>query len=157
MQKGFATIEIVFATLTIPNVSRIIDRATLDYETKCLYSELRYLQAISRSEKLNLSGLGINNSNFTSPLPPYMNFIPEKLSYQIKRGNNEPLRPPHYMRVVKFSTSIEKIFFDSAGRAFNGSTNKTLSTTITLTSRYGKSSTIVFDSVGRLRGGREGD
>ena len=52
MQKGIATLEVILAVLIIallmkvavPNATRLIDRAALDYETKRLYSELRFLQ-----------------------------------------------------------------------------------------------------------------
>lgn len=153
MQKGFATIEIVFATmiiavlmtLTIPNVSRVLDRAALDYETKRLYSELRYLQSISRASFFDPTGTG--NYVLKQSNPPYMQLSKAVRSYQIMDGNGKPLREKHYMRNVnQISTPTEKISFDSVGKA------SITSNTIKLYPRFGKPSGIVFTSVGRFRG-----
>ena len=157
MQKGFATIEIVFATmiiavlitLTIPNVSRVLDRAALDYETKRLYSELRYLQAISRAA--TLSPIGIGTDALKQSNPPYMQLSKSMRSYQLMNGNDKSLRERHYMRNVTkmdYTGNIpsERIFFDGAGKA------NITSNTIKLYPNFGKPSGIVFTSVGRFRG-----
>lgn len=162
MQRGFATIEIIFAvliisllmTLTLPKVSRVIDGAALDYEIKRLYSELRFLQSINRSE--TFSTIGTANSFFNEP--SYLQITPKTQSYQILR-NKKPLRETHFMRNIKSITytadiPLNRINFDDTGQAVN-TLNNALSTTLILTSRLGKQSKIVFDSVGRFRGGRD--
>ena len=156
MQKGFATLEIIFAviivvaltTCAIPNAVRMIDNVALDYEYKRLYSELRFLQAVSRSTSVSDAGTG---QNFASTVSPVMKISPDKLSYQIKRGNDE-LREVHYLRYAKSLTAPKnEISFDDTGKA------NVISNSIILTSRLGKSKKIVFDSVGRIRGGRDNE
>ena len=156
MQKGFATLEIIFAviivvaltTCALPNAVRMIDNVALDYEYKRLYSELRFLQAVSRSTSVSDAGTG---QNFASTVSPVMKISPDKLSYQIKRGN-DALREVHKMHYVKsFTAPKDEISFDDTGKA------NVTSNSIILTSRLGKSKKIVFDSVGRIRGGRDNE
>ena len=167
MQKGFATLEIIFGTLiiavllscTLPNVERIIDRAALDYETKRLYSELRFLQAMNRSVKFNVKGT--ERDDLGTPDAPFMQITPGYRKYQIMRGNNTPLRAAHKMQnveFVEFKTKVpsNKITFDDTGQATDIS-GKALSNSIILTPHFGKRTEIVFDSVGRIRGGRADD
>ena len=86
MQKGFATLEIIFAviivvaltTCALPNAVRMIDNVALDYEYKRLYSELRFLQAVSRSTSVSDAGTG---KNFASTVSPVMKISPDKSSY----------------------------------------------------------------------------
>lgn len=164
MQKGFATLEIIFAVFiiavlmscAIPNVVRIIDTVAFDYETKKFYSDLRFLQAVNRSGKFNTSGMG--RSFIMNDSAIFMKINKETNSYQILRGDNTPLREAHYMRNLKkmeFGGNISSpIQFDATGRVTNQN-NSNLDGTITLTSRLGKTSKIVFNSVGRIRGGRD--
>ncbi|MBQ7454581.1 MAG: hypothetical protein IJS69_06000 [Selenomonadaceae bacterium] len=157
MQKGIATIEVILGALiislllsvAIPNATRILDRVALDYETKKFYSDLRFLQAMSRSNRPILNGTGRTDFVFDETL--YMQTYPASKSYQILRGNSSnPVREIHYMQNIKtFNTPANTISFDSTGKA------SITSGAIVLTSRLGKTSKIVFDSVGRLRGGRD--
>ena len=168
MQRGFATLEIILAALilallmsaAIPNVARVIDTATLNYETKSLYSDLRYLQALGR--------LGApKNTGMERELPTDEKFImqldPHKFTRQILRGT-VPLREVHHMQGLK-ELRIEldllenQITFDTNGKATDksGTSSKSgnaLSGNITLTSKRGTEAKIIFDSVGRIRGGR---
>lgn len=158
MQKGFATLEIIFVLLIIgvllsvavPNAARILDRAALDYETKRLYSDLRFLQALSRSGEFSLLGTG--RSDLQPEKSPYMQIYSARRSWKIFR-DNKSVRAEHVMNdAVKFKdTNSIAIRFDAAGKS-----NQT-SKSIILRSRYGKTNKIVFDSVGRFRGGREDD
>lgn len=164
MQKGFATLEIIFAVFiiavlmscAIPNAARMIDTVALDYETKRLYSELRFLQSLNHSGKFNTSGMGRNDFG-TNDSANVLQISKATNSYQILRGDNIPLREAHYMRNIKkieFGGNVSSpLQFDDTGRATNKD-NGTLDGTITLTSRFGKTSKIIFDSVGRIRGGR---
>ena len=171
MQKGIATLEVILGTLiialllsaAIPNVTRILDRVALDYETKKLYSDLKFLQAMNRSNKFKLTigtGGGLKNYVFSGE-PISMQLNKKVNSYQILRGT-VPLREAHYMQNIKtfaINVNIEpsQITFNSHGRAMNIHDEILRSCTLTLTSRLGKSSSIVFDSVGRIRGGRVAD
>ena len=151
MQRGFATLEIIFATMiiavlvscTIPNVECVIDKVALDYETKRLYSELRFLQAINRSGRFNVKGTGRNDLG--TPNAPLMEINVD--GYQILRGNTA-IRAAHRIQNIReISSPTKRITFDDTGQSnVNGS--------IILTSQFGKQSKIVFDTVGRIRGGR---
>ncbi|MBE8955317.1 MAG: type II secretion system protein [Quinella sp. 2Q5] len=153
MQKGLATLEIVFAVLiigllmsaTIPAVQNVTDRAALDYETKNLYSDLRRLQATSRSGTFRNNGMG---RKFSVDESLAMELSPAAASYKIVRGI-EPVGQTHHMQnITNFTAPTERIVFDS-----NGKSNVN-SGAVTLTSERGRTSKIVFDSVGRFRGGR---
>ncbi len=159
MQKGFATLEIIFAviivavltTCALPNAVRMIDNVALDYEYKRLYSELRFLQAVSRSTSVSDAGTG---KNFASTVSPVMKISPDNLSYQIKRGNDElrEAHKMHYIANLDFTGKVyNEISFDDTGKS------NVTSNSIILTSRLGKSKKIVFDSVGRIRGGRDNE
>ena len=159
MQKGIATLEIIIGTLiialllsaAIPNVTRILDSVSLDYETKSLYSELRFLQAMNRSKSSYKVAVGTGRI-FDIDEACTMTINKNKFSYQILR-DNIPVRDVHYMQNIKELTfSSNKITSNSNGQATDIS-GKILSNTLTLTSNLGKKSSIVFDSVGRIRGG----
>ena len=170
MQKGLATLEIIFAVMIIavltnvavPNAARIIDRAALDYETKRLYSELRFVQTMSRSNTIKETGMGKikivtdldNTRKFTLSVDSLRN------NYQVFRGIDKykkALREPHYLSngmTIKFrenATSIN-ISFDNAGKveinSNENSSNKEF--TLHLISRLKKENCIIFDTVGRI-------
>lgn len=169
MQKGIATLEVILGTLiialllsaAIPNVTRILDRAALDYETKKLYSDLKFLQAMNRSKNPNLiTGTGRSDISDSEKFSMELNRNENVNSYQILRGT-VPLREAHYMQnirnfAINVSIQANRITFNSHGQATDIQ-NNSLSCTLTLTSQLGKSSSIVFDSVGRIRGGRVAD
>ena len=171
MQKGFATLEIVLvifivgvlASCAVPNAIRVLDMLSLDYETKRLYSELRFLQATSRSTKVNLLGMGQLFQLSSSPEATLVIDAPQNgiHSWQIVRGLNstgKPVREPHVLSngvKILFRNAINiRINCDEAGKfKFTGiDSNSDKTTTITLKSRLGKEAKIVFDSVGRMRG-----
>ena len=167
MQKGIATLEVILGTLiialllsaAIPNVTRILDRAALDYETKKLYSDLKFLQAMNRSKNPNLI-IGTGRSDISNSEKISMQLNTNTNSYQILRGTF-PLRDAHYMQnisnfAINVSIQANRITFNSYGQATDLH-DTPLSCTLTLTSQLGKTSSIVFDSVGRIRGGRVAD
>lgn len=151
MQKGFATLEIILAALiiallmstTIPNAVRLVDKVSLDYETKRLYSELRLIESMNKSEHCKGTGTGLGNVGDET----YIKFIGEPSSYQVINGSGlgeKIFREPHVLSYgVKISSPKSKMNFE---------TEKIVSNHITLTSRLGKKNKIVFDSVGRMRG-----
>ena len=156
MQRGIATLEIIFGSMiiavlvsyTISNVERVLDRAALDYETKRLYSELRFLQELGRSSSFNIAGTSRNDLNTTEPL--FMQITSAELKYQIFRGNT-PLREAHQMQNIiriefKKSVPSNRIIFDDTGQP------SVVSNSLILTSRLGQKNFIKFDPVGRIRG-----
>lgn len=150
MQKGFATLEIilftliiaVLATATLPNAARVIDRVTLDYETKKLYTDLRFLQSLERMTNME-SGRFDGTIDEIDRMIIYPNY------YTLEKTANNKIYYEHYfssgVTASKDGTEIWKIQFDDAGRI-----SPAKSKHLTLTSRQGKEFYIYFDSVGRF-------
>ena len=170
MQKGFATLEIIFAVMIVallagaalPNALRVLEKASLNYETKRLYSELRFAQALSRDTSVETNFMGINFEMKTSPgVTVMINSLNSSIrpdSWKIFRDKNSDdkiLREQHYLRYgEQFSftnDNLQKISFDSTGK-------HDADGTLTLTTRSGRDeSNIVFNSVGRILVGRDND
>lgn len=170
MQKGFATLEIIFAVMifallagaALPNATRVLEISSLDYETKRLYSELRFAQALSRGSKVETAPMGGNFVIDPSPAATVtINSLDSSIrpdSWQVRLGNTDLdplLREQHYLRYgekFSFKGNLRKISFDSAGKHdANGGT-------LTLTTKSGRDkSNIVFDTVGRILVGRDHD
>ncbi|MBQ4403268.1 MAG: type II secretion system protein [Selenomonadaceae bacterium] len=158
MQKGFATLEIilftliiaVLATATLPNAARVIDRVALDYETKKLYSDLRFMQSLERMTYMK----NVNFSNLDGTIDETDVMFIDPNYYTLEKTANSKIYYEHYFSSgVTASQNDGKawtIKFDDAGRI-----SPAISDTLKLTSRFNKNSYIVFDSVGRFRGGRE--
>ena len=175
MQKGFATLEIIFAVMifallagaALPNAIRVLEISSLDYETKRLYSELRFAQALSRGS--NVETVPMGEIEFESK--PGVTVMINSLNSSIRPDNwkifrdkdfdDKILREQHYLRYgEKFSftrDTLKKISFDSAGHPTDMN-NAAADGTLTLTTRSGRDkSSIVFDSVGRILVGRDHD
>lgn len=168
MQKGFATLEIIFVVLiisflasaTIPNVVRVVDRVTLDYETKKLYTDLKFLQSFDRMAHMKDYHFSTNDEKSVVSLE-----IPnEKTSYIIKNRNSNKFYGKHLLP-KNFSFDYERtddfsyIKFDDMGkaRAMNTSDNprgKALDGHIKIGSQFDKNFFIVVNSIGRIRGSR---
>lgn len=161
MQKGLATLEIIFAVMIIgvlmkfavPKASALIDAATLNHETKRFYSELRFVQAMGRSTSEVITG----NS------PPAFFINRTENYYQVFKDMNinKPIREPHYfsdgvtIKSVNNTDPTITINFDSEGKAkirYNSTGLSRNSDTLELTSRLGKNKYIRIDSVGRILG-----
>lgn len=162
MQKGFASLEIIFAviiisilaTVAVPNVANFVDRSALDYEQKRLYSELQYLRTLNRTDTVLSTGMNMANffkSKITVNQRAVLEINSETNSYRILR-EEKPIREVHYFsNGVQFSKETDvptRIYFDTSGYS------NVTSASIVLTSRRGVKSKIIFDSVGRLRGGK---
>lgn len=162
MQKGFATLEVILViliisvlmTCAVPNAARIIDKVSLDYETKRLYSELRFVQAFNRSA--TITDIGMQRLLFDNKINPpqtasivFENPIENSGSWQIVRGleDNAPVvRKAHVLSYgVKISSPSRNVSFNYEGKS------SIISNHITLKSRRGKEQYIRFDSVGRFR------
>ncbi|MBR1646680.1 MAG: prepilin-type N-terminal cleavage/methylation domain-containing protein [Selenomonadaceae bacterium] len=160
MQKGFASLELIFAvliisilaTVAVPKAANFVDRAALDYEKKRLYSELQYLRTLSRTITVDSTGMHMPSffsSKITVNQPALFDINRDTNSYRILR-ENKSIREVHYFsNGVKFSKETDvptRIFFDAAGYS------NVKSKSIVLTSRRGVKAKIIFDSVGRIRG-----
>ena len=161
MQKGFATLEIILMTfiiavlvsVAIPNALRMIDRAALDYETKKLYTDLRFLQSFERMTTMDDNHFG--NIEYTDQI----NLTVSTEGYVFKRFSNSKIYDEHNFSYdvtaeKNSENEIWRIKFDDMGKPKNKD-NKSISDSLKLTSQLKKSSYIVFDSVGRFRGSRE--
>ena len=163
-QNGFATLEIIliigiiaiFSTVTLPKISRILDKVALNYELKHLYSELNLARSIGKSATYNgwafpdsnsqqkvqlwLYSSYYTNSNFRNRYQIMRPVVTLSSFYYIHKMNNE----------IKLDFSggdkVLQIDFDNPSRYSSGSK------TLTLTSKYNDSAKIIFDSVGRWRG-----
>lgn len=172
MQKGFATLEIilaifiigVLATLTIPNAARILDRVQLDYETKLFYTKMRDLQSFDRMIEMRDNHFGkVNDKGIMS-----LEIITENKimkTYQIKNRNlvNGIYETHSLSKDFTFSfdgsDDFSYIKFDDMGKprgisSIANSRGGILDGHIRINSRFNKDSYIIFDSVGRFRGGR---
>ncbi|MBR3499149.1 MAG: GspH/FimT family pseudopilin [Selenomonadaceae bacterium] len=175
MQKGFATLEIIFAVMifallagaALPNATRVLEISSLDYETKRLYSELRFAQALSRDSKVETAPMG---GKFEFESKPGVTVMINSLNSSIRPDNwkifrdkdfdDKILREQHYLRngeKFSFKGNLQKISFDSAGKP-KGMNDAAADGTLTLTTRSGRDkSIIVFNSVGRILVGRDHD
>ena len=155
MQKGIATLEIVMvifivgvlASCAVPNAVRVLDRVALDYETKRLYTELRFLQSHERMTYMIDSHFN-KPENFQSKLTVY----PER--YVItKNGDDNIVYDEHEFFNGVTTSNILAIKFDDMGKP-QSSSDTALNGHIIIKSRLGKILRIRFDSVGRFRGAR---
>ena len=173
MQKGFATLEIIFAVMifallagaALPNATRVLEISSLDYETKRLYSELRFAQALSRGSNVETAPMGGNFKMKTSPgATVTINYSTRPNSWQVQRGSTSSsplLHEQHYLRygeTFSFTNdNLRKISFDSTGKPKDMS-DAAADGTLTLTTRSGRDkSNIVFNTVGRILVGRDHD
>lgn len=161
MQKGFASLEIILAvliiallaTVAVPNAARFVDRAAVDYEQKRLYNELQFLRTFDRTATVSSKGTGLADfvtSKMTVGSVAILNLDLKANSYQIFRAD-KTFREPHNLSYgVTFSdeTDVDSVSFKST------SGSNVNSKTIVLKSRRGHKLKIVFDSVGRIRGGK---
>lgn len=162
MQKGIATLEIILAVFivgllascAVPNAVRVLDRITLDYETKRLYTELRFLQSHERMTLMRDSHFNQNeNENFQSKLTVY----PERYAVT-KTDDDKIVYSEHkFFNGVTASKKDYKNFwaikFDDMGKP-KSLKDSALNGHIVIKSRQGKELYFIFDSVGRFRGSR---
>lgn len=165
MQKGFVSFEIILivltfallATVAVPNAAALVDKAALAYEQKRLYSESQYVRTLNRTATVVSTGMSMDDfltSKITVDKEIMLEIDRETNSYRILR-DNKPFAETHYMSngvTISNETNVPgKISFDTTGATdFYPSMSK--SVTIVLKSRRGETLTIVFDSVGRIRG-----
>ena len=168
MQKGIATLEIIFimliisllASATIPRTVQVIDEVALDYETKKFYTDLKFLQAFDRMTNMKDYHFGTNDEKSVVSME-----IPnEKTSYIITNRNSnkfygEHLLPKNFSFDYEGTDDFSYIKFDDMGKPHGVNTSdnprgKALNGHIKINSPFDKNFFIVFDSVGRVRGSR---
>ena len=153
MQKGFATLEIVFivliiaglASVAVPNATRILDRVALDYETKKIYTDLRALQSFDRMTEMK-------DSHFNTAIKTQLKFNVERNRYTIMKNETSQILTEHYFSNGVTVTKNWEFKFDDMGKITNKS-GAAISDSMEIKSRYG-STYIRIDSVGRFRGSR---
>ena len=152
MQKGFATLEVVIAVFVVsvlascavPNAARIVDRVSLDYEIKRLYTEMRFVQSFDRMSYMR------DSHGFEEPLKSQARLIVTTKGYRVEKNADATL---YYENSFINGVTTDKgkiIRFDDMGKV-----DPATSDTLTLTSRRGKKLYFVFDTVGRFRGSRK--
>ena len=153
-QNGFAEIEIVLVLMIIavlsgvalPKISKTLDIAQLDYETKRFVSEFYFAKSFSRSSKFAPSIFSNSVSGGKNVI-----FSIASRSYDVKLGEN--FIHERYVLPKKFSMKKngvpENLIFD------NGKLSKAVSGKITIPSSQGNSREIIFDSVGRVHAERK--
>lgn len=148
-QKGFATIEIVFAVMIIallssvslPKLARIFEVAQLNYETKRFVSEFYFAKSLSRSVKFEPEIF----YGVTSGGKP-ISFSVASRSYVLKSSGDvfgEKISLPKKFSIVRENLSTDLQFE-------NGKVKPAKSGTYTFSSPHGFSQKIKLDSVGRL-------
>lgn len=160
MQKGFSTLEVVIAVFVIsvllscavPNAARIVDRVSLDYEIKRLYTEMRFVQSFDRMSYMRDSHFNTHTAN--NPIT----FEIKETNYIIKTRVPEKIYEQYFLpRDFKISypknMDFKWITFDHMGEATKPD-GENLNGHIVFTSRRGKKLYFVFDTVGRFRGSR---
>ena len=151
MQKGFATLEVVIAVFVIsllfscavPNAARIVDRVSLDYEIKRLYTDMRFLQSHERMTSMR------DSHGFDESPKSQVRMIVTTKGYRVEKNADSTF---YYGNDFSNGVTADKgkiIRFDDMGRV-----DPATSDTLTFTSRRGKKLYFIFDSVGRFRGSR---
>ena len=148
MQKGFATLEIVLAimiiailaTTTIPSAARIIDRVSLDYETKRIYTDLRFIQSFDRMAYMK-------DSHFDTNYDERIKFVIYSDRYVFEKNSDGKIYTENYFSKGVMMNKTKIIIFDDMGRI-----NPAKSDTLTLSSKFGSQKYFKFDTVGRFRG-----
>jgi len=153
MQKGFATLEMIFilmiiaalTTVAVPNAARILDRVALDYETKKIYTDLRALQSFDRMTEMK-------DSHFQTAIKTQLKFNVERNRYTVMKNETNRILSEHYFSNGVTVTRDWEFKFDDMGKIMNKS-GAAISDSMEIKSRYGKTY-IRIDSVGRFRGSR---
>lgn len=162
MQKGIATLEIILVVLiiailtttTLPNIANILDKVTLDYETKRLYTNMRFLQSFDRNFTMpHNSDFGDNSK---SKDQVQLIITGTNIYYFTKSNTTAGDIQRYYLgNGVTFSKNRSEVWrmqFDDMGKIeFYIDNVRKPSHTLNLVSKFGKKTAIVIDSVGRFK------
>ena len=149
-QKGFAATEIILimliiSTLTgivVPKMTRIIDTATLDYETKKFRSEFLFAQSLSRSATYEPTIFSSSPISKGTPIT----FKTAPSGYKIERNGNL-IREENLLSngfKINCPNNLRDVSLSSSGKS--GKTGSYIFVSPLNNERYLK-----LDSVGRLR------
>lgn len=155
-QNGFAEIEIVLVLMIIailsgvalPKISKTLDIARLDYETKRFISEFYFAKSFSRSSKFEPSIFSYSVYGGKNVI-----FTVASRSYTVKIGDtpvHEKYTLPKKFQIKKDDVPTDLIFSD-------GKLSKHVSGSLTIISPQGNSRKIIFDSVDRIHSERKFD
>lgn len=160
MQKGFATLEIalvvfiiaVLVTAALPNAARVLDRVSLDYETKRLYTEMRFLQSYDRMAFMRDTHFDKNTAD--NPIILELNETNYRIATNaIPKTYEQYFFPQGFTLSYPQNMDFKRIKFDDVGKPKSPKGN-ILNGHFVITSRLGKQLYFVFDTVGRFRGSR---
>ena len=127
----------------IPNAVRMIDRAALDYETKSLYTDLRFVQSFDRMTNMR-------DSHFNTAADESIRLIVYSDHYALEKNSLREIYSEHYFSNGVTAKKSKIVKFDDMGKITPADSD-----TLYIVSRLGKKNSIVFDTVGRFRGGLE--
>lgn len=147
MQKGFVTLEMILGmliivllmTVAIPNANRVADKIALDYETKKLYTDLRFLQSFDRMTNMRDIYFYLADDQSVR-LVVYPN------RYVFEKNSLSFIYSQHYFSNGVKADKTKIVNFNDMGKIIPATSD-----TLNLTSRRGKKISIAFDTVGRFR------
>lgn len=142
----------VLVSAAVPKFSQITDKLTLDYEMKNFYSEVEFASSVSRSASYapGIFNYKINQKKSSVTLQVFKNTGRYQLLRDTAAWREEKVLPRGFS-IDYNNQKLNNIVFQSDGRV-----KGELTGTITITSRYKDTAEIIFDSVGRWRGSRNG-
>lgn len=162
MQKGIATLEIILVVLiiailtttTLPNIANILDKVTLDYETKRLYTNMRFLQSFDRMANMPDTHFETNTSDLVNTVGVVIlpkAYITLKVSDLDPNKYYEQYLMPNGFNLAYKNSSVApaNLQFDYMGRE-----NAGRSFTLKITSRLDKTFYFYFTTVGRFTADR---
>lgn len=163
MQKGFATLEIalvvfiiaVLVSAALPNAARVLDRVSLDYEIKRLYTEMRFLQSYDRMAFMNDTHFKLETDPPNNPIILELNETNCRIETRDPQKTYEQYFLPEGFKLsYPKNMDFKRIKFDDMGKPKSPSSDNILNGHFVITSRLGKELYFIFDTVGRFRGSR---
>ena len=133
----------LLAGATVPNAVNVLDRLSLDYETKRLYTNLRALQAFDRMTNMQ-------DSRFNRTIDESVKLIVRPERYTLEKNSDGEIYAEHRFQGGVTAGKVKSVRFDEMGKV-----TPATSDTLYITSRLGKTTSIVFDTVGRFKLARQ--
>ena len=161
-QRGLAVLEVmivaaivaIFATAAVPKMARILDKVQLDYEMKHLYSTMNLARSVGKNSSYQVPALGYGGGHSLGILIGKKNYRFQKNGLDISK---HILFNGIEMTTTSSGGSFNQIIFEPNGFSLTGLNSKgkyftSKSGNVQINSRFGKSTKIYLDSVGRIRG-----
>ena len=149
-QKGFAMTEVILFMLIIsalvgvfvPKMARIVDVATLNYETKKFQSEAFFVRSLNKSASVTLSIFSVSNIDKGKAAV----FKVDRKNYKIVRGDkiigDDYFLPSGFK--ISYAAELGEVIFSLTGTGGKKGT-------YTFTSPLNNRRYLILDNVGRLR------